>query len=310
MTNEETPKKKPGTWPAYMALARSGELGERAKALREMLTDCRMCPNECGVDRTAGPTGLCKAGAEVVVGAAEAHRGEEKCISGQGGSGTVFFTGCNLRCIHCQNFAISQQGEGETLGDEHLASVFIQIRNAGCHNLNLVTPTPWLASIVTALEQAVERGFRLPLVYNSSGFESLEMLDLLDGIVDIYLPDLKTSDGHIAKAYHRTGAYVDVARKAILRMQEQVGDLQLEESGVAMRGLIVRHLVLPGCAEDSIRTLAWLKENVSERVAVSLLTRYTPAFKAERHKTLSRPPSREEIGAVMQAAYGMGIRLV
>jgi len=293
-----------------MSLARSGELAARAETLRNMLTHCRMCPNACDVDRTQGPAGLCHAGAQVMLGAAEAHRGEERCLSGESGSGTVFFTGCNLQCIHCQNFAISQQGEGQAMSDEELADVFIQIRNANCHNLNLVTPTPWLASIVTALDSAARRGFRLPIVYNTSGFDSLEMLDLLDGVVDIYLPDLKTSDQQIARQFHRTGAYVDAARRAILRMHKQVGDLQLDDRGIAMRGLIVRHLILPGCADDSIRTLKWLKENVSDRVAVSLLTRYTPAFKALRHKTLGRRLAREEVESVLAAAREMNLRLI
>lgn len=304
------PPREPATWPAYLEPMRSRELQRRAEILAEMLKECRMCPNDCGVDRTQGPAGKCQAGAQVVLGAAEAHRGEERCISGQAGSGTVFFTGCNLRCIHCQNFAISQQGDGEAMSDENLADVFLQIRNAGCHNLNLVTPTPWLASILAALVSAADRGFRLPLVYNTSAFDSPLALDLLDGIVDIYLPDLKTTDQRIARAYHRTGAYVDAARQAIVRMQSQVGDLRLDEEGIAVRGLIVRHLILPEGADDSIRSLQWLKENVSEKVAVSLLTHYRPAHRATAHKVLRRPPAREEIARVFDAARDMAIRLV
>jgi putative pyruvate formate lyase activating enzyme len=278
------PHLQPG-YPSYLPLFRSGELARRAEALRALATPCRLCPRECHVDRRAGQMGYCHGGWQACVASHHVHNGEEPPISGERASGTVFFTHCTLRCLYCQNYRISQQGVGGEMTDEQLASAFLEVQDRNCHNLNLVTPTHYLHAIISALMLAAGRGFRLPIVYNTSGYERVETLRLLDGIVDIYLPDIKYGDPELAKRYSDAPDYVERNLEALREMQRQVGDLQCDDDGIARRGMIVRHLVLPGAEDQSIGVLETLRREVSPTATVSVMSQYFPA-----HRGLTTPP--------------------
>ena len=284
-----------GSYPAYLELHESGELARRAEALRESARACRLCPRECGVDRSAGERGYCGAPWGAKVASHNAHHGEEPPISGSRGSGTVFFAHCTMHCLFCQNYPISQLGHGREVSDRELAGFFLELQRRKCHNLNLVTPTHVAHAFVSALEIAAGDGFRLPVVYNTSGYERLETLGLLDGIVDIYMPDIKYGNPEKALRYSDAGDYVERNLEALEEMQRQVGDLEMwgsgaeegapGEPGIARRGLLVRHLVLPGSEEESVGVLKKLRDRVSDRAYVSLMSQYFPA-----HKALERPP--------------------
>ena len=263
--------------PSYLALAQTGELARRAEAWRALASPCRLCPRKCGVDRAAGELGFCRGGILASVSSCNAHHGEEPPISGHRGSGTVFFAHCTMRCKFCQNFPISQLGHGAEVTDAELAERFLMLQRMKCHNLNLVTPSHYLHAIAAALVLAVQKGFRLPIVYNCSGFESVEALRLADGIVDIYMPDMKYADPKKAALYSDAPGYVDANIPALQEMQRQVGDLVCDEDGVARRGLLVRHLVLPGAEEDSIQVLRILHDQVSPTLYLSLMSQYFPA---------------------------------
>jgi len=268
------------TPPRYLALYESGELIRRAEALRERARACALCPRRCGVDRSAGQTGFCRAGWNARVASHNAHTGEEPPISGTRGSGTVFFSFCTLRCIFCQNYPISQLGNGREVSDEELAGYFLALQKMQCHNLNLVTPTHYLHAIISALALAVEKGFRLPIVYNTSGYESLDTLRLLAAIVDVYLPDIKYGDPAKAKAYSSAPDYIEHNLPALREMLRQVGHLACDDDGLARHGLIVRHLVLPGAEHESIAILERLCDEVSPTTHVSLMSQYFPAHQA------------------------------
>jgi putative pyruvate formate lyase activating enzyme len=288
-------------------LAASGELQERADALREKLRACRLCPRNCGIDRTAGQLGFCKAGARAVVSSFNAHHGEEPPISGERGSGTVFLAHCTMRCKFCQNFPISQQGHGKEMNADQLADCYLKLQRRGVHNLNFVTPTHYSAAIVEALVGAVGKGFRLPIVYNTSGYESVEVLRLLEGIVDIYLPDAKYVDPEKARAYSDAPDYVERNLPALREMRRQVGDLELDEWGIARRGLIIRHLVLPGAPDDSISVLRMIKEQVSPTAFVALMSQYFPANAAHGIEPLNRRVSPEEYEKVVEYMEESGL---
>ncbi len=280
----------PGAFePAYLKLARAGELEARANALREIYRSCRLCPRQCGANRLKGETGVCRLPARAKVYSAHPHFGEERPLVGRGGSGTVFFSHCNLLCVFCQNWEINHRGDGSWYSDEELGRLFVSVQNMGCHNLNLVTPTHIVPNIVAALRHAVSRGFRLPLVYNCGGYESLEAVRLLDGIVDIYLPDFKYMDGQTA-ARLSSGAtdYPERAAEAIAEMHRQVGDLVLDESGVARRGLLIRHLVLPDNLAGTDRFVKWVAERLSRNTWVNIMGQYRPEHKARQYPPLDR----------------------
>lgn len=268
-----------------MALARSGELARRVKQIQSLASPCRLCPRQCQVKRNEGQTGYCRGGWNARVASYNAHRGEEPPISGSRGSGTVFFSFCTMRCVFCQNFPISQMGNGNDVTDEELAEQFLKLQQMGCHNLNLVTPTHFLHAFVSALGIAVEQGFRLPIVYNTSGFESLEALKLLDGIVDVYMPDMKYIDPEKAQRYSDAPDYVEHDLAAVQEMFRQVGNLQIDDDGLARRGLLVRHLVIPGAEMESIEVLRTLRDKVSPTAFVSLMNQYFPA-----HRAVEMPP--------------------
>lgn len=264
------------TWPAYRALLASGELGRRAEAAWRMLERCRLCPRVCGVNRLADERGECRTGRRAVVSSAHLHFGEEPPLVGWGGSGTIFFTHCSLHCQYCQNYEISQLGEGVEVEVEELAAMMLRLERAGAHNINLVTPSHVVPQVLAALAVAARAGLSIPLVYNSGGYDAMPALRLLDGVVDIYMPDAKYADEEIARRYSLVEHYPQVNRRALREMHRQVGDLQVDAHGVARRGLIVRHLVLPGAMANTRQVLRFLAESLSPRLTLSLMAQYNP----------------------------------
>ncbi len=271
------------------------ELQKRIEAAYLLLESCHVCPRECGVNRLKNDKlGFCRSGLNPVISSVSPHHGEEPPLSGTRGSGTIFFTNCNLRCQYCQNYPISQMGNGAERSPGELACQMLWLQEQGCHNLNLVTPTHFMPQILKSLGIARERGFSLPIVYNTSGYESVESLRLLDGIVDIYLPDMRYSDEAAARKYSVAPGYPEINRAAIREMYRQVGNLILDEYGIAKRGVIIRHLVLPHGLSGTEGVMEFLAEEISKNVYISLMSQYFPAFKANAMKELSRRITADE----------------
>ncbi len=271
------------------------DLQQRIEVAYKMLAACCVCPRACGVNRLKDDKlGFCRSGLNPVISSVSPHHGEEPPLSGTKGSGTIFFTNCNLRCVYCQNYPISQMGNGAERTVGELACQMLSLQDAGCHNLNLVTPTHFVPQILKALGIARERVFDLPIVYNTSGYESLETLRLLDGIVDIYLPDMRYNDNAVALRYSVAPHYVEINRAAIQEMYRQVGNLVMDEEGIAKRGLIIRHLVLPGGLSGTEGIMKFLAEEISKDVYISLMSQYFPAYKATEFKEINRRVTEEE----------------
>ena len=284
------------------------ELQDRIEAAWQLLESCRVCPRECGVNRLKNEkNGFCRSGLKPIVSSVSPHHGEEPPLSGARGSGTIFFANCNLKCVYCQNYPISQMGNGteRTIGE--LACQMLSLQEQGCHNLNLVTPTHFMPQILKALGIAKERGFSLPIVYNTSGYESLEALRLLDGIVDIYLPDMRYAGDAVALKYSSAPHYPEISRAAIKEMYRQVGNLALDESGVARRGLIIRHLVLPGELSGTEAVMKFLAGEVSKDLFISLMSQYFPAHRAWEFKEIDRriTPEEYEDACRIMLKYGL-----
>ncbi|MBN2239053.1 MAG: radical SAM protein [Dehalococcoidales bacterium] len=297
--------------PPYIALYRSGELAERAEQLEARLTACDICPRNCGVNRLEGEKGFCNSAGLPCVSNVLAHHGEEPVLSGYNGSGTVFFGNCNMRCLFCQNFQISQSPETQQSNEIQigtLAEKFLYIQDElKCHNINLVSPTHFVPQIVKALVEAVPEGLHLPLVYNTGGYDSLETVRLLDGIISIYLPDLKYSNDECSAKYSLAPDYVKHSRAAIREMYRQVGDLRTDSNDIAKQGLIVRHLILPNRLAGSEDSLRWLAEEISSAVTVSIMSQYHPIHKARNIPELSRPVSISEYEEVVNLADKLGL---
>jgi len=271
------------------------ELQKRVEAAYELLESCRVCPRECGVNRLKNDKlGFCRSGLNPVISSVSPHHGEEPPLTGTKGSGTIFLTNCNLRCAYCQNYPISQLGNGAERTPGELACQMIWLQEQGCHNLNLVTPTHFMPQILKAFSIARERGFTLPIVYNTNGYESLEALRLLDGIVDVYLPDMRYSDDAVARKHSVAPYYPEINRAAIKEMFRQVGNVVLDEDGIATRGLIIRHLVLPNGLSGTDGVMKFLAEEISKDVYISLMAQYFPAYKAHEIKELSRKITSDE----------------
>lgn len=297
--------------PAYLALHRTGELKQRAERALAGLKACQVCPRDCRVDRLAGKTATCKTGRYAQVASYFAHPGEEDCLRGRRGSGTIFFSMCNLRCVFCQNYDISQgQGDRET-GPLQLAGMMLELQAAGCHNINFVTPEHVVPQVLEALVVAVEAGLRLPLVYNTSAYDSLDSLRLLDGVVDIYMPDFKFWDAELAQRYLKARDYPATARQALKEMQRQVGALKFDETGLAKRGVLVRHLVMPGLLEDTRRILTFLAREVAADTYVNVMAQYRPAARvsAAKYAEINRPITSQEYQAALLMAGQAGLRL-
>jgi putative pyruvate formate lyase activating enzyme len=290
--------------PAYRSLYRSGELEQRVQTALNSLHCCRVCPRNCEVDRLAGEEGVCKTGRYAQVASYGPHLGEEDCLRGRRGSGTIFFSMCNLRCVFCQNYDISQERRGSPAPPEHIAAIMLELQERGCHNINFVTPEHVVPQVLEALLLAVEQGLNLPLVYNTSAYDSMESLRLLNGIVDIYMPDFKFWDPQLALRYLKAKDYPETARQAVIEMHRQVGPLKMDEDGVARRGVLVRHLVMPGFVEESEAILQFLALDVSPDTYVNIMGQYYPSGKvsANRYAELNWRPQSEEIDAVEDAA--------
>jgi putative pyruvate formate lyase activating enzyme len=295
--------------PAYLALQRTGELRRRAAQAVADLALCRVCPRDCNVDRLAGETGVCMIGRHARVSSYSAHHGEEDCLRGRRGSGTIFFSMCNLRCVFCQNYEISQLAGGATVTPEQLAAMMLELQEEGCHNINLVTPEHVVPQILESLAIAADEGLRLPLVYNTSAYDSLHTLHLLDGVVDIYMPDFKLWTTARSLRYLKAKDYPETARAAILEMQRQVGPLKLDEDGLARRGVLVRHLVMPGLLEETQAILRFLAEQVSPDTYVNMMDQYYPAGKvgARNYMEINRSLTREEYDQAMASARQAGL---
>ena len=256
---------------AYLKTHEAGRMVEKVAAARELLHACKVCPRDCRINRLEGETGICRIGRWARVSSVFAHFGEEDCLRGWNGSGTIFFSGCNLRCVFCQNFEISQSAQGKELDAHELAAVMLRLQAEGCHNLNFVTPEHVVPQIMEALLIAVPAGLRLPLVYNTGGYDSLESIRLMDGVIDIYMPDFKLWDSRTCSSYLGVQDYAQVARQAIQAMHEQVGTLHVDEDGLALRGLLLRHLVVPGLMEDTRSILRWVSTELSPDSYVNLM---------------------------------------
>jgi putative pyruvate formate lyase activating enzyme len=295
--------------PAYLNLHRSGELRRRAEQATERLRHCLVCPRNCGVDRLADRTAACKTGRYARVSSYFPHFGEEDCLRGWRGSGTIFFSLCNLRCVFCQNFDISQAGEGMETRPVRLAGMMLELQAMGCHNINFVTPEHVVPQILEALPLAVEAGLRLPLVYNTSAYDSLDSLQLMDGIVDIYMPDFKFWDERLSLLYLKAKDYAEAARRAIREMHRQVGPLTLDERGLARRGVLVRHLVMPGEIAGTREIMRFLAEEVSPDTYVNVMGQYYPAGKVgpERYAEINRRVTRQEVESAKEVARRAGL---
>ncbi len=297
--------------PGYVSLYNTGELGRRAEALERRLASCDICPRECRVNRLEGEFGFCHSGRQPVVASVCAHHGEEPVLSGSRGSGTVFFGNCNMRCVYCQNYQISQDWKKQRTNEidcRSLAERMLYLQDGlGCHNINLVSPSHFVPQVVRAILEAVPMGLRLPLVYNTSAYDSLASLRELDGIVDVYLPDLRYASDYWAKELSQAEDYVVRARPAIKEMYRQVGNLMVDEDGVARRGIIVRHLILPNRLAGSEGSLAWLADEVSPQVTVSIMSQYFPAHKAQQMPLLSRIISPAEYEEVVNVLSRLGM---
>ena len=302
---------KAASTPSYLGLAASGELARRSRLLLERLESCDICPRRCGVDRQHGELGFCASPRRPLIASACVHRGEEPPVSGSRGSGTIFFANCNLRCVYCQNHQISQEPAtfaGQTGSAEELADLMLRLQDESCcHNINLVSPSHFVPQIVEALCLAAPRGLRLPLVYNTNAYDSVETLRLLDGIVDVYLPDIKYSSNAVATRLSGAGDYVQVSREAIAEMYRQVGgSLLLNGEGVVQRGLIVRHLVLPGGLAGSGESLDWLARDLTTDITLSLMSQYYPTHRAQDMPLLSRRITAREYREVVEHANALG----
>ncbi|MFZ0134167.1 MAG: radical SAM protein [Desulfobacterales bacterium] len=298
----------PGTAAAYIDLVKQGRLAKKIQAVREIMRACTLCPRRCTVDRLEGRTGVCNTGARAWVSSYAPHFGEEAPLVGQNGSGTIFFTHCNLGCLFCQNFDISHEGVGREVSAAELAAMMIDLQRTGCHNINFVTPSHVVGQILEALAIAVESGLRVPLVYNSGGYDRVETLRLLEGVFDIYMPDFKFWDPRVAETGCKASDYPEVARKALREMHRQVGDLVLDADNIARRGLLVRHLVLPHRMAGTRAVMRFIASDISPATYVNIMTQYRPCGRAAEVPGLGDYPGAKDFEDARRAAREEGIR--
>ncbi len=291
----------------YLALYQSGELLLRVREAYRRLAACDICPHDCGVNRIKGERGICGAALKPRIASANLHKGEEPPISGSKGSGTIFLSGCSLKCVFCQNFPISQFGNGDEISTMELAGRMLRLQRQGGHNINFVTPTHFMPQILAALWLAIPQGFRLPIVWNSSGYEKVDALKLLDGIVAVYLPDMKYSDDSSATQLSSASGYCLQNRAAVTEMLRQVGHLQLDDEGTAARGLIIRHLVLPEGRAGTSETLRWIAENLGRETHIALMSQYFPAHKASGMAGISRSVNHAEYDQAVEMLEALGL---
>ena len=294
--------------PGYLNLYKEGVLQGRVAEARSFLKSCRLCPRQCEVDRTADETGYCRTGIRSVVSSYSPHFGEEDPLVGTHGSGTIFFTHCNLLCLFCQNYEISHLGEGREVAADRLAKMMLDLQEMGCHNINFVSPSHGVAQILEALPLAIAEGLQVPLIYNTGGYDAVETLRLLDGVFDIYMPDLKFMGGEVAEKFCRAGDYPEKAKAAIREMHRQVGDLMLNSQGIAERGLLVRHLVLPGELAGTREAMRFLAREISRNTYVNIMAQYRPCGQALEHPPLNRRLTAAEYEEALRMAHEEGIR--
>ncbi len=292
---------------SYHSLWKKGILANRVKQALERYQSCDLCPHECEVDRTRGQKGKCRAGWQREIASYGPHFGEEGPLVGRCGSGAIFFTHCPLKCLFCQNYSISQLGQGQEVDSGQLADIMLDLARRGCHNINLVSPTQYVPGILQSLETACSQGLNLPLVYNTGGYESLDTLRLLDGVVDIYMPDLKYGASETSLELAGASLYPQVAQAALLEMHRQVGDLELDQSGLAWRGLLVRHLVLPGDLAQTDQLMAFIAEKVSRHTYINVMAQYYPSFRAHQRPPLDRRVQAEEVSKAREMARAAGL---
>lgn len=296
-----------GYTPLYIESYSSGILQERLEELESLLNPCTLCPRQCKANRLVGDLGYCKAPYDLFISSASPHFGEEAPLVGHNGSGTIFLTHCNLKCIFCQNYDISIYGEGTRYTYGKLAALMIDLQDRGCHNINLVTPTHYVPQIIKALPIAIENGLSIPLVYNTSGYDSIGTIRLLDGIIDIYMPDIKFLDGKLSQRYCKAGDYPEVVREAVIEMQRQAGDLVVDEHGIARKGLIIRHLVMPSCGEDTKRIMEFIRDEVSQNAFVNIMAQYHPCHRAGEFEEIAGRISLEEHTEAIGYARSIGL---
>jgi len=305
MTNET---EKSRAYPSYLNLYKSGELNERIKKLKSYYECCTLCPRDCRVNRLKGETGKCQANASLKISSAFVHFGEERPLVGTKGSGTIFFSNCGLRCVYCQNYTISIEGEGITVDEQRVADSMIKLQKLGCHNINWVTPTHYVPGIVSALKIAVSKGLKIPIVYNTGGYEKLEILKLLDGIVDIYLPDFKyTIPDSAAKYSSEAYNYPYYVKIVFKEMHRQVGNLVLDSRGVAKQGLMIRHLILPNRVAGSREFLNFVAQELSEDCYLNIMRQYRPEYRAREFPKINRRITGKEYTEVLNWAKELGL---
>jgi len=308
--------------PVYLELLVTGELDKRIDRLYQILESCELCPRRCRKNRLSGERGHCRAGAQLMVSSYHPHFGEEAPLVGggkglviadafgltpTGGSGTIFLTNCNLLCVYCQNYDISHLGEGREVSVDEVAAMMLTLQNRGCHNINLVTPTHYAPQLVKTIKLAARGGLHLPVVWNCGGYENAEVIKLLDGIIDIYMPDIKYGDTAPAKRYSNAPDYFDRCREAVREMHRQVGDLRLDQRGIAYRGLLIRHLVLPGGLAGTKKVLKFIADEISKSSYINIMGQYRPAGEAYNYPELNKCPSRQELIEAINMAKKLGL---
>jgi putative pyruvate formate lyase activating enzyme len=294
--------------PGYLRLHRTGELKKRGEQLWAMMESCELCPRMCGVNKLKGERGFCNANSQLEISSYNPHFGEEKPLVGRGGSGTIFMTNCNLRCVFCINWHISQGGEGSPASLDEFANMMLTLQKIGCPNINFVTPTHYSPHILLAVDKAASRGLKMPLVYNTSGWERVEILKYLDGIVDIYLPDFKYSDGEMASKYSSgASTYPELTKRALLEMHRQVGVAKPADNGLMYRGLMIRHLVMPNNVSGTRGVIDWIANNLPKDTYLNIMSQYSPTYKAFDYPEISRRITREEYADAVNYAKASGL---
>jgi len=294
--------------PGYLNLLSTGELENRVKTLKQMLKNCVLCPHQCGVNRLNGEIGYCKTLDNCIISGAQPHFGEEEELVGTYGSGTIFFSYCNLGCVFCQNYEISYCGEGQTVNTNQLSEMMLSLQGKGCHNINLVSPSHIVPQIVEAIFIAAKKGLHIPIVYNTNGYDLTDTLKLLEGIVDIYMPDIKFSDNHTALKYLKVKNYYTIAKNAIKEMYRQVENLKTDDRNVAYKGLLIRHLVLPQNLAGTEKIMQFIADEISTNTYVNIMAQYYPAHRSYKFEELSRRISREEYKMAVDSAKLAGLK--
>ena len=293
--------------PAYLETFNTGLLKEKIKKAYDIISDCTLCPRKCKVNRIKGQTGICKTGINALVSSFNAHFGEEAPLVGRRGSGTIFFTHCNLMCIFCQNYDISHEGYGREISTEQLAAIMLDLQSSGCHNINFVSPSHVVPQILDAVDKAAEQGLKIPLIYNTGGYDNVDTLKLLENVIDIYMPDFKFWNPGTAATACNAEDYPNIARQALIEMHRQVGDLVTDESGIAKRGLVIRHLVLPEGLAGTREIMRFVATQISPNSYVNIMTQYRPCGRAAEIKELSVFPSKADFREAIKAATDEGL---